>query len=126
MKKTIFVLGIALCAGFLFAGTASAQTACFDWACGSQICDFDASCSSASPYIWKYELDYGDGSGSGLSSSPTHTHTYGPTVWEIPVELTIYFFSGSGSQSVTCNVRPGYWPVGPRPPGSSFQGRCTN
>lgn len=130
MKKMIFVLSLALCAGFVFTGAASAQTACFDWACGYAGgdfgCDFDATCSTASPYVWKYEFDYGDGTGSGLSGSPTHSHEYADATYESTVSLTIYYFSGSGSTTATCTINIHVPPVGPVPPASAYSGRCTN
>jgi hypothetical protein len=94
---------------------------CFDWSCdGAGHCNFDASCSTASPYVWKYNFDFGDGSGTGLTGTPTWSHTFS-SGYDSTVTLTTYFFSGSGSASVSCDVWHHTLPVSPQPP---FSGRC--
>lgn len=95
--------------------------ACFTWQCGDGLCQFDASCSTADPYVWKYRMDYGDGTSSGLTGNSTFFHDYGSTFSAFPT-LTIYFFTGSGEDSVTCEVFMNVIPVGPQPP--SF-GTCS-
>jgi hypothetical protein len=112
VKKCLLMVFVA---GFLAvlggAQAAQAATACFDWDCtaGGGYCTFDASCSSATPYIWKYEFsDWGDGSaGTGLclSGSPNHTHDYGSTGPAYPtVTLKIYFFDEPSVKTVSCDI----------------------
>lgn len=110
MKKSLLILSILVFAmTFGGAQAASAATACFDWDCtaGGGACTFDASCSSATPYIWKYEFsDWGDGSaGTGLSGNATHNHNYGSTGPAYPVvTLKIYFFDDPSVKQVSCDI----------------------
>lgn len=122
MKR--FVLGLFLTTLLLPGTTALAATACFDYSCISGTCDFDASCSSASPFIWRYVFDYGDGAGL-TTSDPTQTHTY-----SVPdaffntrnVTVTILYFDGPGETAVNCDV-PVIHTVGPQ---DFITGRCTH
>lgn len=108
MKKSTLALSLlTLLISFGSAGAAQAATACFDWDCtaGGGYCTFDASCSSASPYIWRYKFEWGDGTSTGLTSDPTWDHDYTPSGPPYPeVKLTIYFFDEPTSKSVTCDI----------------------
>ncbi len=94
----------------------------FTWSCnsGTGACSFDASGSTANPYVWKYNFDFGDGSGTGLTGNPTASHTF-TSGYSSTVTLTIYFFSDPGSASVNCTVWHHLLPVSPQPP---FSGQC--
>lgn len=106
MNKTrwiscLFVFALAL-AG---ATAASADTACFNWSChNSGNCSFDAGCSSATPFIWKYKWIYGDGTSSGLTGQSNPSHNYGPNGPSYPtVTFWIYPWSNNFT-SVTCQI----------------------
>ena len=121
MKKK-FLMGAVFAA---FLGIASAPAAhagaCFDWSCdgsGSRACTFDASCSTLSPYVWKYNFDFGDGTGTGLTGTAVWNHTYS-SGYSSTVSLTVTSFSGSST--VNCTVWTHVLPVGPQPP---MSGRC--
>ncbi|MFL6196985.1 MAG: hypothetical protein ACJ75H_22560, partial [Thermoanaerobaculia bacterium] len=60
------------------------------------------------------------GTSTGLSGNAVHNHTFA-SGYSSDVTLTILFFSGSGSASVTCTVWTHVLPVGPQPP---MSGRC--
>ena len=122
MKK-MFLMAAAFVAMLGMASAPAQAGPCFDWSCdgsGTRACTFDASCSTASPYVYKYNFDFGDGATTGLSGSPFHNHTYA-SGYDSNVTLTILFFSGSGSASVTCTVWTHVLPVGPQP---VMSGRC--
>lgn len=108
MKKGLLILGlIAIMSVLGSAQAAQAATACFDWDCtaGGGACTFDASCSSATPYVWKYNFTWGDGTGTGLTGTPTQSHNYGSTGPAYPtVTLTIYFFDDPSSKTVSCDI----------------------
>lgn len=107
MKKSLMILSLFVFLGaFANAGAAAAATACFDWSCDSTLtCSFDASCSSASPYIWKYEWDFGDGTNTGLTSDSSPEHTYDLSDPAYPdIQLTIYFFDEPLSKTVACDI----------------------
>lgn len=125
MRK-MFLVGVALFTG-LSATTAYAATACFDWICdgGTGLCTIDAGCSSASPYIWKYDFNFGDGTSTGLTGVSVQNHQYGSGVYEATVTLKIFYFSDPGESSVACTINTRMPPVGPQPPLSYFQGRCS-
>lgn len=122
MKKIGLMLVVF--AAILCFNSAPAQAGpCFDWTCdgsGTRQCSFDASCSTASPYVWKYDFNFGDGSDTGLTGNATASHTFA-SGYSSTVTLTTYFFSGSGSASVSCTVWTHVLPVGPQPP---MSGRC--
>jgi hypothetical protein len=120
MKKIGSLL--AVFAAVLCFNSAPAQAGpCFDWACnGAGGCTFDASCSTASPYVWKYDFNFGDGADTGLTGGPSWSHIYSGGTGS-NVTLTIYFFSGSGSASVVCPIWHHLFPSPPQPP---FNGRC--
>lgn len=124
MKKVLVpaILFIALLA---LGSTASyaGGTACFTWSCNQSTgaCTFNASCSSASPYVLFYVIDYGDGSSAGPSGSPTSfSHTYS-SGYDALVTLTISFFSDPSSDGATCYIHHHALPVGPQAPD---QGTC--
>lgn len=104
--------------------SAHAAVACFDWDCsiGDGLCYFNASCSSASPYIWKYNFAFGDGTGTGETGTTTHYHQYASGTWQASVTLSIYYFSSPWKNTVTCWIPIRPIPVGPQPPPG---GRCT-
>lgn len=120
MKKLVLLAAICVC---LVAPTALGATACVDWSCIMGVCDFDASCSSASPFIWKYAYDFGDGNGT-VTGSSTLQYTYphfpsGP--WTVPGQMTIIYWSEPTETSVSCNFQIGYT-AGPQAP---LTGRCS-
>lgn len=121
MKKILLPL-FAFVAVLCIASAPAHAGACFDWSCDQSTgaCSFDASCSTASPYVYKYNFNWGDGSTTGLTGSATWNHTF-TSGYDSNVTLTIIFFSGSGSHSVTCPVFHHIFPVGPQPPSG---GRC--
>lgn len=122
--KRMFLLAIALLAAY--AVPAHSATACFDWSCTTDgFCTINAGCSSASPYIWKYDFDFGDGTWTGLTGNSVQTHQYGGSVYESYVTLRILYWSDPGVNTVTCRINTRMPPVGPQPPPSYFQGRCT-
>lgn len=108
MKKSLMILGVLATLTVLgSAQAAQAATACFDWDCtaGAGYCTFDASCSSATPYVWKYNFNWGDGTSTGLTGSATQTHDYTGTGPAYPtVTLTIYFFDAPSSKTVSCDI----------------------
>ena len=120
--KTIGLVLAVFAAIVAFASSPAHAGACFDWSCNSstRACTFDASCSTASPYVWKYDFAFGDGSDTGLTGNAQQNHTYS-SGFDAEVNLTIYFFSGTGSASVTCDIATHILPFGPQPP---FSGRC--
>ncbi|HSS50553.1 MAG TPA: hypothetical protein VLX28_16575 [Thermoanaerobaculia bacterium] len=123
MKKVL--VPVFLCMALLVFGSAASYaggTACFDWSCdvSTYSCNFDASCSSASPYILFYVIDFGDGSSAGPSSSPYFSHTY-TSGYSASVTVTISFFSDPSYDSATCYDNYRVFPVGPQAPTS---GRC--
>jgi len=79
-------------------------TACFDWSChDGDTCDFDASCSTGTPYIWKYKWIYGDGTSSGLTGNAILTHVY--TNGACYPTITLYVYDWDGDvQQVTCQI----------------------
>lgn len=105
------VLLVALLA--LASPAEAAGNACFTWDCDENICAFDASCSSADPYIWKYEMDFGDGTSTGLTGNSSFNHTYTDSErYEATVTLKIHFFSTPESDSATCTISTQFFPVG--------------
>jgi hypothetical protein len=126
MRKVVVLLGAVLFA-CVSATAAHAATACFDWSCnsGSGFCTIDASCSSASPYIWKYDFDFGDGTGTGLTGNKVQTHQYGSSVYDAVVTLRILYWSNPGENTVECRINTRMPVVGPQPPEDYFQGRCS-
>jgi hypothetical protein len=126
MRKMFVLLGSVLLA-CISATAANAATACFDWSCNEStgFCTIDASCSSASPYIWKYDFDFGDGTWTGLTGNKVQTHQYGSSVYEAVVTLRILYWSSPGQNTVACTIHTRLPVVGPQPPPSYFQGRCT-
>lgn len=119
MKKLVLLVAICVC---LVAPPALGATACYDWSCIMGGCDFDASCSSASPFIWRYSFDYGDGSSSGLTSNPVQYHGYSESQGQKTVELVILYWSEPGETSASCAIDIGYT-AGPQFP---IEGRCSH
>lgn len=109
MRKTPRRTGPALMLGLLIIAVPISAVAdpCFTWSCSSSNlgeCSFDASCSSAKPYIWKYHWTWDDGTTSGWVADPTPTHDYGSTGLPYPdVTLKIYPWGGT-IEEVTCQV----------------------
>lgn len=101
---------------------AAQATACFDWSCNedTRSCTFDASCSTANPYVWKWQFYWGDGTNTYLEGSPYFTHQY--SVNYATVTLKVHSFQTPSLQEVSCeiNIRN---IVGPPFP---TWGRCTN
>src|ERR1700681_1196564 len=120
--RTLGLVGLVFAAILVFASSPAHAGACYDWSCNSstRACSFDASCSTASPYVWKYDFAFGDGSDTGLTGYAMQNHTY-TSGFDAEVKLPIYFFSGTGSAPVTCDIAPHILPFGPQPPSS---GRC--
>jgi hypothetical protein len=116
----VFVVVSAL----VFAGLAHADTVCFDWDCSEGTnCTFNAGCSEADPFIWKYNFDFGDGTSTGLTGNPEWEHDYTISGPAYPyVTLYIYPWSEVGVLSVQCQivVRNVYGPPLPQ------SGRCTS
>jgi hypothetical protein len=122
MRTTMLVLAV-FTAVAVFASVPAQAGPCFDWSCSgtdTRACSFNASCSTASPYVWKYDFAFGDGSDTGLTGNANQNHSYA-SGYDANVTLTIYFFSGSGYASVTCDIPYHVLPFGPQPP---FSGRC--
>ena len=73
-RVLVFLLTIPCVLAF----PAQADVACMEWSCNPATgsCSFDARCSYANPYIYKYLFTWGDGSSTGLTGSPLQTHTY--------------------------------------------------
>lgn len=106
MKK-LFPILAALLFTLGAAAAASADTACFDWACddATGTCTFDLSCSSADPFIWKKVLSFGDGTSTGPVGGNVFYHTYSlPTYAHPTVSLTIYPWSDNGSTATSCEI----------------------
>lgn len=107
MAKNLRILGLALALGLVFMvpQAYAAADACFTWSCNSSgDCDFDASCSSATPFIWKYSWTWGDGTSTGLTGNSTPSHDYGTSGPAYPyVTLKIYPWSDETDQ-VTCQI----------------------
>jgi|1186.fasta_scaffold317825_1 hypothetical protein len=123
MKKVLIlsVLAVTLC--LVSAPAYAGGTACFDWSCNQSngACTVNASCSTASPYIYKYSVDWGDGTYSGWSGDPTFSHSYASGTYSPLITVQIIFFSDSGSDTASCYAAPYPFPIGPQAPG---QGRC--
>lgn len=120
VKNAVLAIGMFV---VLWLMSAPAQAAaCFDWSCDwpSGSCSFNASCSTANPYVWKYTFYWGDGSDTGLTGSPSWTHTYS-SGYSSNVTLYVYAFSEPTTQSVTCTIWHHVTPWGPQPLPS---GRC--
>lgn len=125
MSKTKVLL--SLLAVFAVAAPAYAGgNACFTWNCDASTgyCVFDAGCSSADPYVWKYNMDFGDGTSTGLTGNSTFSHQYASGVYEANASLTIYFFSEPESDSASCTINTRLVPIGPQPPEGWFEGTC--
>jgi hypothetical protein len=123
MKKilTFSVLAVTLC--FISVPAHAGGTACFDWSCpqNNGACTVDASCSTASPYIYKYFIDWGDGTNTGFSGEPSHSHTFAPGTYSSLITVEIIFFSDSGADTASCYAAPYPYPAGPQAPSG---GRC--
>src|SRR5262245_43046686 len=117
MMKKIGLMLVAFAAILCFNSAPAHAGAAFTWSCDPSTvnCSFDGSGSTASPYVWKYNFDFGDGSSTGLTGNATASHTF-TSGYSSTVTLTIYFFSGSGSDSVSCTVWHHTLPVSPQPP----------
>jgi len=104
MKRIVVLTSILFCLALLAPAAQADTHVCFDWSCNSTTkqCTFDASCSSASPFIWKYDFDWGDGSSTGLTGNPNQTHSYPSTPYPV-VELTVYPW-GDDVQSHSCQI----------------------
>lgn len=104
------------------AAPAQAATSCFDWSCANLTCTFNAACSSASPFVYKYLWDFGDGSGWGPTGNSSLSHTYSASGPANPVvSLTITYFSEPGATTTTCEITVRFV-VGPQYP---LNGRCS-
>lgn len=119
MRKLALSLAVGCC--LIAAAPVLAATSCFDWSCVLGGCDFDASCSSASPFIWRYSFDYGDGTGSGLTSNPVQEHGYSENQGQKTVTLWVLYWSEPGETEASCTIDIGYT-VGPIEP---LTGRCS-
>src|ERR1700681_4361955 len=102
--RTLGLVGLVFAAILVFASSPAHAGACYDWSCNSntRACSFDASCSTASPYLWKSDFAFVDASATGLTGNAMQNHPYA-SGFDAEVNLTIYFFSGTGSASVTCD-----------------------
>lgn len=107
MRNRIWLMGLAVVIGLLLsASTAQAgANACFAWSCSEQgNCQFNSSCSSGTPYIWKYGWEFGDGATIGMTGSTVVSHDYGPSGVAYPF-VTLHVLSWSGDyDSVTCDI----------------------
>jgi hypothetical protein len=102
------------------AAMAANEDACFDFVCDTdtEVCSFDALCSSADPWIWKYQWDFGDGEQTGLTGDSDPVHAYEPICYPA-VTLTVHTFEGF--DTVSCPIHTGANCPGPTSPTS---GRC--
>lgn len=102
--------------------SASADTACFTWvSCPVNEVQFDASCSSGDPFIWKYRWDFGDGTGTRVGT-PTVTHTYpGDGVQQFTVLLEIQTYTQFTTVSCTVDVMDAFY-YGPQ---QCWTGTCS-
>lgn len=114
MKKMVVLVCVLALTGLAVPQVASAAgaSACFTWNCSNGSCQFNGTCSTGTPYVWKYKWDYGDGSSSGLTGNATPTHGY--SVCYPSVSLTVYDFDGN-IESVSCLIGTGD-PGCPGPP----------
>jgi hypothetical protein len=122
MRTMGLVLGV-FTAILVFARVPAHAGPCFDWSCSgtaSRACTFDASCSTASPFVYGYDFNFGDGSDTSLTGNAMWSHSYS-SGYDATVSLTIYFWSGSSRASVSCDVIYDTLPFSPKPPSS---GRC--
>lgn len=120
-KRWILVLAVGFAALLAPAvAHAGSATACFDWNCVAGTCTFDGSCSSATPYIWKYNWTFGDGTGTGLTSQSDPTHVY-TACWPT-VQLLVANFEGD-YDTVSCEISTEYGGC-PGPPHGATSGRC--
>ena len=123
MKKLVLFLTLSI-AGLLIPAMAEATaTSCFDFDCttgAAGYCTFNGGCSTGTPFVWKYNWDFGDGTSTGLTGQSTQNHTY--SICHPGVTLTVYTWDGD-IESVQCiiNNRLPNCP-GPLPPTS---GRCS-
>lgn len=122
MRKVMIVLVFFLVSA-AFGSPVAADTACFDWSCNesTRTCTFDFSCSSASPFIWKYAFDFGDGTSTGLTGATFYTHQYSSGVFFPVVTLSIMPWSDNGMTEASCQIVVKN-PFGPPLPTS---GRCS-
>lgn len=123
--KTILL--VALVATVVPSLALADDVACFDFDCqthSGEPCLFDASCSSADPFIWKIAFDWGDGTGTGLSGTFTHEHEFITTGNECFKNVTLWVYAWSGNvEQVSCEVifrQCNFFPIGPQ------SGRCTS
>lgn len=126
MKKIALLAAGSLSCLLVTSHAAASGTACYDWSCdsGTGQCTINAICSTASPYIWKYDIDFGDGNSTGLTGTATWNHSYASNVYDARVKVTIYYFSEPSSSSITCDINTRLLPVGPQLPPSAFYGHC--
>ncbi len=101
MKKACMGVAFALALG-LGAARAEAATACYTWDCNdsTRVCTFDASCSTWTGSLWRFNWNFGDGT-STLTGSATVTHTY--SVAYPTVTLTVIPLSSS-EDSAACGI----------------------
>lgn len=118
MKKVLLPL-FAFVALLCIASIPAQAAACFTWSCdhATGACTFNASCSTANPYVWKYNFDWGDGSSTGLVGSPNQSHTFSSGS-DSRVTLYVHAFQEPVTQTVSCWVYHHPWQVSPPAPSS--------
>ena len=124
MKNLVSCVFLVL-AFFAFVDSAEARSACFDWACDSGLCSFDASCSDGGGLTPKdFRWNFGDGPHLVINGpDPTATHGYtlgGYHTREVTLWVGFLFV---GYYQITCNVIISS-PIGP-PGNYSFSGTCS-
>ena len=126
MAQKLAVL-VALCASLIAVPVLAAGTACMDWECdiGTSTCTVDASCSTASPFIYRYFIDWGDGSPYYYGGQPTasHTYAYDPNSYFYTITMGILFWSEPSDDILTCQLVYRQVPVGPP---FDYEGNCSN
>lgn len=107
----------------MVAAPAEGATACFDWSCDEStlLCDFDTSCSTGQPYIWKFHFTWGDGTQSNYSAVTSWQHQYTSSDAYPHVRLLVVPW-GESMTEVTCQITV-YNQIGP--PVLPTEGRCT-
>lgn len=117
MKKILALLCFCAALAVVAPAAHAAGTACYNWSCDfAGTCSINASCSTASPYVWKYEILWGDGATTGLTGTVSHSHTYAAGTYDAFPVVRIHFFSAPYQDDASCVYWPYRYPLGPQPP----------
>lgn len=124
MRKIFLFVFLFVLGGFTTAGTAEAQSACFDWFCYTHNgqCSFDASCSAdsgATPIVFEWTWD--DGSSTEYTFDEQISHTYAAPQAFANVTLNVGYLL-VGYDDVTCRIQMRNVCCFPEP---SFSGTCS-